>query len=121
MVARTIEIDDVIGVLEDRSRRSQSVFTNAFELRMTVAAFGQGILEMALSAPAGTTLNPKVPVRNTTDTSGLMLFMFITSFPANSRPLLCLTRVHWKIFPQEMLMKKLALNFFIRKWTLFVV
>src|SRR4030095_11684973 len=34
MVASTIEIDDVIGILKDRLRRSQSVFTNALELRV---------------------------------------------------------------------------------------
>src|SRR5215831_9933773 len=46
---------------------------------------------MTLSAPADTALKPKAPVRNTTDISDLMLFMFITSFPANSR--LCYIRL----------------------------
>ena len=40
MVASTIEIDDVIGILKDRLRRSQSVFTNALELRVAVTAVG---------------------------------------------------------------------------------
>ena len=41
-------------------------------------------------------LKPKAPNRNTTDISDLMLFMFITSFPANSRPLLYETQVFRK-------------------------
>ena len=40
MVASTLKIDDVIGILKDRFRRSQSVFTNALELRVAVTAFG---------------------------------------------------------------------------------
>ena len=40
MVASTIEIDDVIGILKDRLRRSQSFFTNALELRVAVTAVG---------------------------------------------------------------------------------
>src|SRR5439155_2775488 len=54
---------------------------------------------MRASASADATLTPKAPVRNTTDISDLMLFMFITSFPANSWPLLYLTRAHRKKFP----------------------
>src|SRR4030095_15208441 len=48
---------------------------------------------MTFSAPADATLKPKAPVRKTTDISDLMLFMFITSFPANSWPLLYETQV----------------------------
>src|SRR5947209_14487096 len=44
MVARTIKIDKVIGILKDRSRRSQSVFANGFELRVAVATIGQNVL-----------------------------------------------------------------------------
>src|SRR5262245_62022721 len=47
---------------------------------------------MTFSAPTAAALNPKLPARNTREISDLMFFMFITSFPANSRPLLCLTR-----------------------------
>jgi hypothetical protein len=54
---------------------------------------------MTASAPADATQKPKAPVRKTTDISDLMLFMFITSFPANSWPLLYLTRAHRKKFP----------------------
>src|SRR4030095_10020860 len=51
---------------------------------------------MTFSAPADATLKPKAPVRKTTDISDLMLFMFITSFPANSWPLLYETQVFGK-------------------------
>src|SRR5215471_21174658 len=39
MVAGAIKIDDFIGVLKDRLRRSQSVFTNALELRVASPPF----------------------------------------------------------------------------------
>src|SRR4029450_4392156 len=51
---------------------------------------------MTASAPADGTQKPKAPVKNTTDISDLMLFMFITPFPANSRPLLYETQVFGK-------------------------
>src|SRR5262245_15331349 len=40
MVTGTIKIDDVIGILEDRLRGSQSVFTNALELSVAITTFG---------------------------------------------------------------------------------
>src|SRR5262245_32588116 len=40
MVAGTIKVDDVIGILEERLRRSQSFFTNALELRVAITTFG---------------------------------------------------------------------------------
>jgi hypothetical protein len=44
---------------------------------------------------------PIASPRNKTETTNFMLFILVTSFPANSRPLLCVTRTNRKIFRQE--------------------
>ena len=44
MVASTIEIDDVIGILKDRLRRSHNFFTNALDHLLAVNAVGSAIL-----------------------------------------------------------------------------
>jgi hypothetical protein len=44
-----------------------------------------------------------------------MLFIFVTSFPANSRPLLHMTSDRWRKFPQENIFKKLVAELFRQK------
>ena len=44
VIARPIEVDDVIDVLEDRFRRRQNAFANAFEFCVTVTAIAKDIV-----------------------------------------------------------------------------